>query len=346
MVGGFFSILIGYLIFLLMSYHEASKIGNRNRSEQNYRKQYAIDYHKTVWLKCMRGDERIYVETRSGKEVYKDIDKHGLSRWYYTNTKRPMQYAEDKRLLTSLNHNKNIALKENRKWCVVEDFWDDSIIRLENRKELNNTYLDDFTDRGNPFEVLKWNEFVRKWNKENPDKHQKMIIRNSRCLFNYANSTPEQKEKYKVYFYNNNPLNQKVFLPNMRPYQLHMIGKSKTGSVLESIIYKQYLIRFGNKDIFDFKTQHCISDKRNPFLWSKWYAITEEEYLSLTVTEAGMDTGYVYPVLNDECALNARLQPIKMEDIAFEKGIEKPKWNLDNCGITKAFDEDGNFVDD
>ena len=38
------------------------------------------------------------------------------------------------------------------------------------------------------------------------------------------------------------------------------------------------------------------------------------------------------------------LKPINVEDIAFDKGIEKLDWELDNCGIKKAFDNEGNFV--
>ena len=132
----------------------------------------------------------------------------------------------------------------------------------------------------------------------------------------------------------------------MRPYQLYLIGETGTGDISDPIKYKQYLIRFGKEKYFDFKTQHCISDKQVSTYWTKWYAITEKEYLSLTVTEKGMDTGYVTPPLETASMLMLRLKPIDLKDIAYERGIEKPEWKLENCGIQKAFDEKGNFIKD
>lgn len=341
---GFFSIIIGYLVFLAISYYSAKKIGIEKRFYRNDRKEYAIKYNKPVWFGRMEGDKTIYLETRSGKEVYQDIDKYGLKRWYYIKTEQPMQYPEDKRIMQSLIHNKTIALSENKKWCIAEYFWDDSIIRLQNDKPLLGFYLDDFTDRNNPFEVLEWNNYVRNWNKENPDKPSKRIIRSSNALFRYSNSKPEQKEKYKEYFYYNNPLHQKVYLKNMRPYQLYLIGETGTGNTSDPIKYKQYLIRFGKEKYFDFKTQHCISDKQASVYWTKWYAISELEYLNLTVTEKGMDIGYVSPPLDSVTMLMLRLKPINLEDIAYEKEIKKPNWELKNWGIQRAFDNEGNFI--
>ena len=345
-MAGFFSIVIGYFMFLAISYYKAKKIGNEKRFYRNERKEYAIKYNKPVWLGRIENNKCIYLETKSDKKVYRDIDKYGLKRWYYIKTKQPMQYTENKKIMRSLMCNETIALDENKKWCIAENFWDDSIIRLQNDKMLLNTYLDDFTDRSNPFEILEWNNYARNWNKENRDKTPKRIIRNNKALFRYSNSKPEQKEKYKEYFYYNNPLHQKVYLKNMRPYQLYLIGETETGDISDPIKYKQYLIRFGKEKYFDFKTQHCISDKQVSTYWTKWYAITEEEYLSLTVIEKGMDTGYVTPPLETASMLMLRLKPIDLEDIAYERGIEKPEWKLKNCGIQKAFDKEGNFIKD
>ena len=345
-MAGFFSILIGYFVFLIISYYKVNKFGVRNQFYRDERKKYAINNNKSVWFERMDGDERIYLKTDNNRKVYKGVDKYGLKRWYYEKSEQPMQYTEDKRILQSLIHNKNIALNNNKKWCIVENFWDDSIIRLENDILLTNTYLDDFTNRDNPFEILKWNNYAREWNKVNLDKISKRLIKNNTSLFCYSNSTPEQKEKAKEYFYNNNPLNQKVYLKNMRSYQLHLIVEPKTEKYDSPIKTKQYLIRFGRKEYFDFKTQHCISDKQISNYWSKWYALTEKEYLDLTLTDEGTGICYSKIELNTILSLKNFLKPINIEDIAFIKGVKEPKWRLKNCGIIKAFDDEGNFIED
>ena len=333
-MAGFFSILIGYFVFLIISYYKVNKFGVRNQFYRDERKKYAINNNKSVWFE------------RMNRKVYKGVDKYGLKRWYYEKSEQPMQYTEDKRILQSLIHNKNIALNNNKKWCIVENFWDDSIIRLENDILLTNTYLDDFTNRDNPFEILKWNNYAREWNKVNLDKISKRLIKNNTSLFCYSNSTPEQKEKAKEYFYNNNPLNQKVYLKNMRSYQLHLIVEPKTEKYDSPIKTKQYLIRFGRKEYFDFKTQHCISDKQISNYWSKWYALTEKEYLDLTLTDEGTGICYFKIELNTILSLKNFLKPINIEDIAFVKGVKEPEWRLKNCGIIKAFDDEGNFIED
>ena len=294
----------------------------------------------------MNGDERIYLELKSNRRVYKDIDKYGLKRWYYEKTRQPMQYIRYDRILQSLNLNKANAFINNKKWCVAEGFWDDSIIRLENNVLLSNTYLDDFVNRDNPFEILEWNDYAREWNKRNSDKISKRLIKNNTSLFCYSNSTPEQKEKAKEYFYNNNPLNQKVYLKNMRPYQLYLIVEPKTEKYDSPIKTKQYLIRFGKEEYFDFKAQHCISDKQISNYWSKWYALTEDEYLDLTLTDEGIGVCYFKIELNTVSLLKGYLKPINIKDISFVEGIKEPKWRLNNCGIVKAFDIERNFIED
>ena len=343
---GFFSLLIGYFVLLIISYYKANKIGIRNQFYREDRKEYAIKNNKSVWFEKMNGDERIYLEVNTNRRVYKGTDKYGLRRWYYEKTEKPMQYIEDKRVMQSLIRNKTIALAKNRKWCVAENFWDDSIIRLENDILLANTYLDDFVNRDNPFEIIEWNNYAREWNKINFDKISKRIFRNNSSLFSYSNSTPEQKEKAKEYFYNNNPFNQKVYLKNMRPYQLHLIAEPKTDKYDSPIKTKQYLIRFGEKNYFNFKTQHCISDKQVSDYWGKWYALTEKEYLDLTLTDEGTGICYHKIELNTMSSLKSYLKPIDIKDIAFVKGVKEFEWRLKNCGIIKAFDDEGNFIED
>lgn len=285
---GFFSILIGYFVFLIISYYKVNKVWKQEAAYRNKNRQYSINNNKPVWFHGYYKDKQIYTETRSEREVFKEIDKNGLRRWYYTDTKKPMQYAEDKRIITSIDRNKTIALVDKRKWCIAENFWDNSINDIKDNTIIPYTYLDDYGI--------------------------------------------------------DNRLNQRIYIKNMRPYQLYLIGTSGTEFDYYPLIKKQYLIRFGKSWFFNCKTQHCISDKqlssKNDF-WSKWYAITEEEYLELT-----------QPILkkydnkfNTSSSLKS-LKPINVEDIAFEKGIEKLDWGLDNCGIKKAFDNEGNFVED
>lgn len=285
MVGGFFSLLIGYFVFLIMTYREGNKVWKQEANNRNKNKQYAIEHNRPVWFYGYYKDKQIYIETKSGREVFEGMDKYGLKRWCYTNTNRPMQYPEDKRIIESLNRNKSIALKEKRKWCIAENFWDDSIIDIKGKTIISDVYLDDYGIDNN--------------------------------------------------------LNQRIYLKNMRPYQLYLLGTSGTEFDYFPLIKKQYLIRFGNLQFFNYKTQHCISDKQlhSNYYWSKWYAITEEEYLELTQP---IQKEY-YNKFNTSNCLKS-LKSINMEDIAYGKGINKIDWELDNCGIVKAFDNNGNFI--
>lgn len=347
-MGEFFLILIGYFVFLLMNYKKANDINNENKFYRDDSREYAIRFNKPVWFEGYKKDQKNYLETRSNRKVFKGIDKNGLKRWYYLDTKHPMQYVEDKRIFESFKRNKTTALANGEKWCVAENFWDDSIISLDNSKPISSTYLDDYRERGDFLREIEWNKYVNEWNKKNPSKISKNRISIGREVTIYLNSTPEIKAKYKEYFYNNNPLNQKVYLKNMRPYQLYLIGTSGTNFQHDPFIKKQYLIRFGNLDYFNFKTQHCISDKqlssKNCF-WTKWYAITEEEYFSLIQTDKGLPNN-VYSSKFDTLFSLKKLKPINVNDIAFVEGNESVKWELENCGIKKAFDNEGNFIDE
>lgn len=288
-MAGFFSLLIGYFVFLIISYFNGKKIWDKNKYYYNNKKEYAIKHNKPVWFEGYNNQrEKTFAETRSMKKVFKGIDKNGLKRWYYTDTKNPMQYVEDEKIIKSIEQNKIAALTEKRKWCLAENFWDNSINDVEDKMIIPYIYLDDYGI--------------------------------------------------------NNRLNQRIYIKNMRPYQLYLIGTSGTEFDYYPLIKKQYLIRFGKLWFFNYKTQHCISDKqlnsKNNF-WSKWYAITEEEYLELT-----------QPILkkynnkfNTSDSLK-NLKPIDVKDIAFVEGVKEPKWELKNCGIIKAFDNEGNFVED
>ena len=346
-----FGLLFGYITFLIISRTKAYKsIKIRNdydNSIRNDRRDYAIAFNKPVWYEKSENGNKIYRETRTNRKVFLGKDVSGLKRWYYSDTNKPMKYAEDYRIIESLNTNSRIARTNGKKWCVVENFWDDSVIRLQNDFDITNTYLDDYRDREDPFVLFRWNKYICDWNKANPNKISKSTIsyEKRQSVFDYSISNPEIQKLYKKYFYDNNPINQKVYLKNMRPYQLYVIGMP-TETNYNLLKQKQYMIRFGKPELFNFKNQHCISDKQIDFFWSKWYAITEEEYLELTTTNKGLKIlGYKEPLTTIQ-DLKYNLKPIRETNIAFITGNEKINWNKIDCGIKRAFDKDGNFAED
>ena len=46
MVGGFFSLLIGYFVFLIMTYREGNKVWKQEANNRNKNKQYAIEHNR------------------------------------------------------------------------------------------------------------------------------------------------------------------------------------------------------------------------------------------------------------------------------------------------------------
>lgn len=286
-MAGFFSLLIGYFVFTIITYYNANKQWKQEATYCEENRQYAIKYNRPVWFHGYYKDKEIFTETKSNREVFRGIDKNGLKRWYYTDTKKPMQYIEDKRIINSLNTNKTIAFINNKKWCEAECFWDDSITNIKGTGIISPTYLDDYGI--------------------------------------------------------SNLLNQRVYLKNMRPYQLYLLGTSETQYDYFPLVKKQYLIRFGKSCFFDFKTQHCISDKllsSKQGFWSKWYAITEKEYFNLIDKN---EQNNLFNQFKTESCIK-RLKSIKITDIALKDGNENYDWELADCGIKKAFDNEGNFI--
>ena len=143
-MGEFFLILIGYFVFLLMNYKKANDIDNENKFYRDDSREYAINFNKPVWFEGYKKDQENYLETKSNRRVFKGIDKNGLKRWYYLDTKHPMQYVEDKRIFESFKRNRTAALTNGKKWCIAENFWDDSIVSLDNSKPITYTILDVF----------------------------------------------------------------------------------------------------------------------------------------------------------------------------------------------------------
>ena len=289
-MAGFFWLLIGYFAFLIMTYHDGSKVWKANERDRKKRKQNAIINNIPVYFYGYEKDNKVYAETKTDRKLFSGTDKSGRKRWYYRTTKTPMNYFEDKRIMESIERNKTMAFVEGRKWCIAEHFWDDSIIEKVTDSKGNLIY------------------------------------------YNGIHS-----------FLNDDGLNQKVYIQNMRPYQLHVIVFKEKEEDFYPFTKKQYLIRFGNTQYFNYRTQHCVSDKTfdsAPVFWTKWYAITEDEYVSLTKTDekvsysSEIEYQYQYNWYH----------PINMKDIAFNEGNVEIDWELENCGIKRAFDKDGNFV--
>ena len=99
---GFFVLLIGYFIFLIIDYHRAIENGNLIKAYQEDKKQYAIDNHKPVWYYGVSQGKPIYIETLTDKKVYKGIDNFGFKRWFYEENKKPMVYTYNKKLQNCL----------------------------------------------------------------------------------------------------------------------------------------------------------------------------------------------------------------------------------------------------
>ena len=363
-MGGFFMLLIGYFVWLFRMYYHSAKEDYKQAKMgtasfyRNDRYQTAKKFNSLIYMGDYdsKSKQTLYYEVATGKQVVIRNNKLGLKKWFYADTMKALVYQEDRRIKDSLECNAVIAKLNDKKWCIAENFWDDSVVKFGGIDEAvfpdekysydaSNTYLDDFRDRPNSLKSSKWNEYALAWNKANPDKIiQKKLVRGEGT----GCSTPEQLEAYKSYFYDNSSINQKVYLKNMRPYQLYLLGTSGTDYSQSFIKKRQYLIRFGNPDVFDYKTQHCITDKQVALFWSKWYAISEEEYLALTTTSADLPTPVWFSIrtLNTPSDLKIRLKPIKDTDIAFKEGIETINWDIADCGIKRAFDGEENFVED
>ena len=59
MVGGFFSLLIGYFVFLIMTYREGNKVWKQEANNRNKNKQYAIEHNRPVWFYGYYKDKQI-----------------------------------------------------------------------------------------------------------------------------------------------------------------------------------------------------------------------------------------------------------------------------------------------
>lgn len=302
--------------------------------------QCAADNNKAVCQMGYENNEPVYYQVGTTNKVYKGIGKDGLYRWYYINSNMPLQYSIDTNLEKNFKINIQQAKIKNRIWFVIDNFWEDSIERLENDRILNNTYLDDFMINSNPVEENEWMQFVNKWNSNHKIPKRKY----SGCKhthFIYANASEKDKKIIEDYCKDNNPLNQKIYIKNLKPYQLHMIIKEEDCST-KKYKQKQYLIRFATNNL-KLDRRHCITEKQSNHYWTKWYAITNDEYKKLTNNNYGI----LYEAfhLDNSLQIKTHLKEIDNSTIAFEEE-NSINWDKKFAGIKKAFDCNGNFIDE
>ena len=121
-MAGFFSLLIGYFVFTIITYCNANKQWKQEATYCEENRQYAIKYNRPVWFHGYYKDKEIFTETKSSREVFRGIDKNGLKRWYYTDTKKPMQYIEDKRIINKRKEDE-LEVRKEENTIVVMRMW-------------------------------------------------------------------------------------------------------------------------------------------------------------------------------------------------------------------------------
>ena len=299
--------------------------------------------------------KRDYRDNRNNRRVYKLKDSDGIVRWYYADSHKQIPNPiNENGYLSFLNRVNNMGLFEDKqKWDVIEEFWEDSIERDEENHDPKCTYLDDF--RMVP-DVTR----EERWNKIQSSKGVKGKI-NSYLSRDPINSgmwfdtplKPEERKVIRKYFHDNDPLNQKIYLHNMRPYQLAAIYKrgrlnydtlEKTPSILV------YLIRF-EKGKLSLQERHNIQDKQNSKLWTKWYAITRKEFESLTNLNTGIlwcPDSLKYDKDKELNIVEFYMKQVNLDDVAFLSEVDSVNWYSNNkmefFGVQKAFDKDGVFI--
>lgn len=322
----FFTSLIA-LILLMFSVlkQETNRISNDLKLYNNTINNSKI-YHKAVYKYCDS-----YYQTGTGNSVYKKTDSKGKKWWYYIKTNEPMKYLQLPELINNYNFDTIKSKNAKKKWFTLKDYWDDSIFSVEPYFSISPSHLDDYTLFPNFIEISKHNKYLFDIYKIR-NNNKSSLEWNEYCLM-----PPEDKEKIEEYFKDNNPHNQKIYIKNMRPYQLSgIINPFKANEI-------QYLIRF-RKGFYYLDRQNNINEKEIDELWTKWYAISEEEYKNLT--NLTIDNYFIVTLKTKERFqdfLKAQFNKIKNR-IAFERGIEELDWALNNTGIKKAFDNEGNFI--
>lgn len=332
----FFTVLIALPILLIIVLKQEGKNIADDCNTIQKKVDVATTYYKEVYGYCDR-----FYQTYTGKAVYKEKDSKGREWWYYLKTHEPMEYVQRSKMVQDYNFNAAKAIDIKKKWFVLEDYWDTSIVSTEPYIGANSVYLDDYS-------IVR--DFIRQ-NKYNKYMFEKNKTRYNGSYNSYANKyshmSPEDKEKIEQYFKDNSPYNQKIYCKNMRPYQLTGIINPSDVNALNNIYTLKknihYLIRF-RKGNYYLDRQRNINEKTINELWTKWYAISEEEYKNLTnlVAENLFDLNNIDENIF-EWHIETQYNKVK-DRIGFKDGINSLNWSLKDLGIKKAFDEKGNFI--
>lgn len=290
---GLFIVLGGIIIYIVIGIFNIIK---------NYIEDYNINKEKYLQAqedgKLVYNNTKDYFDIATGEKLIKKTDKKGNCRWYYSKNNTPLIYVPTVLYLKRYNTNKLKAKKDNKKWFIAENYWDDTIIRPERNKLLKNTYLDDYTGWNCDInEIIEWNERMRR------KKAFTLLFDDSKSNINEKNYRLYKKDKQeniKQFCKDNNPINQKIYLQNNHPYQLTYIYSDAT--IMYSGVFdwnkdKRYEIGYYHKQWSNIKYTYLIrfkkdnnlttenrlfADKTNNDLWTKWYAITDDQYKELS----------------------------------------------------------------
>lgn len=342
-MGGFFGFIFGMCILIIRGLIELNKQTKNINNYNSKIKTNNIKQGKRISKQISNNNQITYYDVNNEQEVYKDKDRNGIIRWkYIKNNQWVPNSNNENNYIKMFNNTVQDATKQ--KWTILENFWDDTIIRDTDNCDPKSTYLDDFRVAPDVIREEKWIKIQRENGVKGQINTYQNIYKNNSLL--YSTMEIGDKNVIRKYFYDNDPLNQKIYVKNFRPYQLAAIFKENK-NFSNTIIY---LIRFGKKEL-SLKETHNILDKQNSNLWTKWYAITKEEFRALTNLNKGKlwcPSNLIYKEKNEITMVKYYMKPVNLLDVAFNNNIDKNNWflntNIEFYGIKKAFDINGNFI--
>lgn len=347
-MGGFFGLIFGICFLIIRGLIELNK-QTKETNNFNYKtKLEDIEQNKLISKHRLNNNLIEYYENITGQKVYKSKDNDGIPRWRYVKNNQLIpdfsnikEYQNFKETVIANN-----IINYNQKWIILKNFWEDSLIRDDNNCDPKTTYLDDFRVAPDVTREEKW--IIQQRKNGIKGKINSYLNRFEKNSILYQTIDLDNKKIIDKYFYDNDPLNQKIYYKNLRPYQLAGIYKENEDGT--NIIV--YLIRFGKKELSLTET-HNIYDKQNIKFWTKWYAITKEEFESLTNLNKGKlwcPSNLIYKDKKEITMLKYYMKQVELSDVAFYNSTNNYCWFLNDTlkhyGIQKAFDVNGNFIGD
>lgn len=327
----FFTAIFGLIFAIFSVLKQETKNSLNDLKTHKTAANNANKYLKAVYQYCNE-----YYQTSTNNKVFKKIDNNGRTWWYYNNTGKLMEYTQRPDMVQNYNSKAIKAKDFKKKWFTLDDYWDDSIFSMNPFFSLNAYHLDDYTMFSDIIEHNEYKKYI--WN----IKKQRDNGKYDRRWNQYSLMSLDEKENVKKYFKDNNPHNQKIYVKNMRPYQLSGILNPFKANYSGNYEV-QYLIRF-RKGFYYLDRQRNINEKNIDELWTKWYAISKEEYENLT--NLTIDNYFCIGAKEKEQLQDfiERQYDIIKDKIVFENETNELNWDLENAGIKKAFDNEGNFI--